>query len=360
MRIETDIKLDFSDVLIRPKRSTLASRKEVDLTRTYKFKHSGWEWTGVPIMSANMDGVGTLAMAEALYNHRMFTCLVKSYQEDELFDTVGKIGGNYFAVSTGTNEKDFVRLTRILNTYPEIHFICIDVANGYSEHFGDYVEEVRNVFPTHTIIAGNVVTSDMTQELILRGADIVKVGIGPGSVCTTRIQTGVGYPQLSAIIECADAAHGLGGHIIADGGCVCPGDVAKAFGAGADFVMLGGMFAGCDEGGGDIIHKSILLDELSNETGTQYVDTKDFVKFYGMSSDTAMDKHHGGLASYRSSEGRTVEIPYRGPVQEVVLNILGGLRSSCSYVGASSLKQLSKCTTFIRTNKQFNSIYVGK
>jgi GMP reductase len=338
MRIEDEVKLDFRDVLIRPKRSTLSSRKEADLTRTYKFKHSGHSWTGVPVMASNMDGVGTIGMAKALYKHQLFTCLVKNYDEDDLFDLTGKFGGKYFAVSTGTGEKDFQRLGRIINSYPEIQFICIDVANGYSERFGDYVASVRNAWPDKTIIAGNVVTADMTQELILRGADIIKVGIGPGSVCTTRIQTGVGYPQLSAIIECADAAHGLGGHIIADGGCTCPGDVAKAFGAGADFVMLGGMLAGHDEGGGDI------------------KDGK--VTFYGMSSDTAMDKHHGGVADYRSSEGRTVEIPYKGAVNNTVLDLLGGLRSSCTYVGASSLKQLSKCTTFIRVNRQINEVFV--
>ena len=357
MRIENEVKLDFSDVLIRPKRSTLASRKEVDLNRTYKFKHSGFEWTGVPIMAANMDGVGTLQMANALYKHRMFTCLVKNISMEYMDTTVQDIGGNYFAVSTGTSDKDWTNLQQTLNVYPEIHFICIDVANGYSESFGNFVAKVRNRYPTHTIIAGNVVTADMTQELILRGADIVKVGIGPGSVCTTRIQTGVGYPQLSAIIECADAAHGLGGHIIADGGCTCPGDVSKAFGAGADFVMLGGMLAGHDEGGGEIIHKSFLSSELSNETGQQYVETKDFVKFYGMSSDTAMEKHHGGVANYRSSEGRTVEVPYRGPVEKTVLDLLGGIRSTCTYVGASNLKQLSKCTTFVRVNNQYNRIF---
>jgi GMP reductase len=346
MRIEDDIKLDFSDVLIRPKRSTLSSRKEVNLKRTYTFKHSGWEYTGVPIMAANMDGVGTLAMATALNDHNLFTCLTKTYDEDDLGDTIGKISKNNFAVSTGTGDKDFQKLQRIINVYPEIQFICIDVANGYSEHFGDYVARVRAAYPSHTIIAGNVVTADMTQELILRGADIVKVGIGPGSVCTTRIQTGVGYPQLSAIIECADAAHGLGGHIIADGGCVCPGDVAKAFGAGADFVMLGGMFAGHDEGGGQI------YEDFT------YSPKKLFVEFYGMSSDTAMDKHHGGVADYRSSEGRTVRIPYKGCVNDTVLNILGGLRSSCTYVGAPTLKQLSKCTTFVRVNKQFNDVFL--
>ena len=367
MRIEDEIKLDFKDVLIRPKRSTLSSRKEVDLNRTYKFRHSGWEWTGIPIMAANMDGVGTLDMAKSLYDHRMFTCLTKSYNEDDLCDLALQIGGNYFAVSTGTSDNDFLKLRRIINAYPEIHFICIDVANGYQERFGDYVQKVREACPHCTIIAGNVVTADMTQELILRGADIVKVGIGPGSVCTTRIQTGVGYPQLSAIIECADAAHGLGGHIIADGGCTCPGDVAKAFGAGADFVMLGGMLAGHDEGGGTVITKYF------NANGEQFISGKakdgietyefcakkeKFVEFYGMSSDTAMEKHHGGVANYRSSEGRTVQVPYRGAVSNTVLDLLGGLRSSCTYVGAPSLKQLSKCTTFIRVNRQINDVFL--
>jgi GMP reductase len=371
MRIEEDIKLDFKDVLIRPKRSTLSSRKEVDLVRTFKFKHSGWEWTGVPIMAANMDGVGTVDMAKALYKHQMFTCLVKTYDESDLFDLVGNFGGKYFAVSTGTNEKDFLRLSRIINSYPEIKFICMDVANGYSDHFGDYVEEVREAFPDKTIIAGNVVTADMTQELILRGADIVKVGIGPGSVCTTRIQTGVGYPQLSAIIECSDAAHGLGGHIIADGGCTCPGDVAKAFGAGADFVMLGGMLAGHDEGGGEIISKLIETDELQARkrelpdgqiewtwTGNK-TEEKKYMQFYGMSSDTAMNKHNGGIANYRSSEGRTVTVPYRGSVNNTVLDLLGGLRSTCTYVGANTLKNLSKCTTFVRVTQQFNGVFAG-
>ncbi len=361
MRIEDEVKLDFKDVLIRPKRSTLSSRKEVDLNRTYKFKHSGTEWTGVPIMAANMDGVGTLHMAHALYQHRMFTCLVKNVDTMYLQTTVEDIGGNHFAVSTGTSDSDFLRLRQIINDHPGIHFICIDVANGYQERFADYVQKVRETFPHCTIIAGNVVTADMTQELILRGADIVKVGIGPGSVCTTRIQTGVGYPQLSAIIECADAAHGLNGHIIADGGCTCPGDIAKAFGAGADFVMLGGMLAGHDEGGGEIIthlkHDGTysLIDTF--DVFPNLVETK-YVEFYGMSSDTAMDKHHGGVAEYRSSEGRTVTIPYKGAVKDTVLDILGGLRSSCTYVGASSLKQLSKCTTFIRVTKQFNDVYV--
>jgi len=337
MRIEDEIKLDFKDVLIRPKRSTLSSRREVDLVRFFKFKHSKYEYEGVPIMAANMDGVGTINMAMALHKQRLFTCLTKNYNKDIDNFADFRVCRDNYAVSTGTSDEDFRNLNTII-TGIGAQFICIDVANGYSEHFGDFVERVRNRWPDRTIIAGNVVTADMTQELILRGADIVKVGIGPGSVCTTRIQTGVGYPQLSAIIECADAAHGLGGHIIADGGCTCPGDVAKAFGAGADFVMLGGMFAGHDEGGGIIENGKVI--------------------FYGMSSDTAMEKHHGGIAEYRSSEGRTVEIDYRGPVKHTVLDLLGGLRSTCTYVGAQELKHLSKCTTFLRVNRQINDLFL--
>ena len=372
MRIEEDIKLDFRDVLIRPKRSTLSSRKEVDLVKFYKFKHSRYEYEGIPIMAANMDGVGTIKMANTLSQHRLFTCLIKSYNRDiENFSTFN-IGLDNYAVSTGTSDEDFRNLNTII-TGIGAQFICIDVANGYSEHFGDFIERVRNRWPDRTIIAGNVVTGDMTQELILRGADIVKVGIGPGSVCTTRIQTGVGYPQLSAIIECADAAHGLGGHIIADGGCTCPGDVAKAFGAGADFVMLGGMLAGHDEGGGEVVEQvfqsteqdTIILGEQDENSLLMPMiryhpkyETKKMVEFYGMSSDTAMEKHHGGVASYRSSEGRTVSVPYRGTVTSTVLNILGGLRSTCTYVGAETLKQLPKCTTFIRVNRQINDVFV--
>jgi len=358
MRIEDEIKLDFKDVLIRPKRSTLSSRKEVDLNRTYRFKHSGQEWTGVPVMASNMDGVGTFNMAKSLQDHKIFTCLVKNYEIKDWLDYINDLDEDYLAISTGTGDKAFEILNLTISVLPSIKFICIDVANGYSEHFGDFVAKVRKEFPKHTIIAGNVVTADMTQELILRGADIVKVGIGPGSVCTTRIQTGVGYPQLSAIIECADAAHGLGAHIIADGGCVCPGDVAKAFGAGADFVMLGGMLAGHDEGGGKVIEEMYETAKLQSGTLANDFEVKKFVEFYGMSSDTAMNKHSGGVAEYRSSEGRTVRVPFRGPVKNTVLDLLGGLRSACTYVGAPSLKQLSKCTTFIRTNKQFNDVFV--
>ena len=343
MRIEEELKLDYSDVLFRPKRSTLSSRKDVDLNRTYKFKYSRNEWSGIPIMAANMDGVGELGIADALSADEMITCLTKQHDVKKL-SKYKNLKKNYknIALSIGIKKEDFDNLDKILKEYNFFKFICIDVANGYSEHFSSFLKKVRDKYPTKTLIAGNVVTADMTQELILSGADIVKVGIGPGSVCTTRIQTGVGYPQLSAVIECADAAHGLGAHIIADGGCTCPGDVAKAFGGGADFVMLGGMFAGHDEGSGKVVKSN----------GSKYIE------FYGSSSDTANKKHYGGLSSYRSSEGRTVRVKYRGKIKDTILNILGGLRSSCTYVGAPSLKQLSKCTTFVRVTKQFNDTFV--
>lgn len=344
MRIEDDMKLDFKDVLFKPKRSVLKSRSEVDLTRTYTFKHTAHKWTAIPIMAANMDTVGTFEMHKALYDNKMFTCMHKHYS---ITDWNAFINGfaednnfEHFAISTGTSEDDFNFVKQAIAKFPAIRFICIDVANGYSEHFTDFVHKVRDKFPDKVIIAGNVVTGEMTEELILSGADIVKVGIGSGSVCTTRIQTGVGYPQLSAVIECADAAHGLEGHIVSDGGCTCAGDVAKAFGAGADFVMLGGMLAGYDESGGKLV---------TAEDGCEYK------VFYGMSSETAMDKYSGGVAEYRSSEGRTVKVPYRGSVRDMIHSTLGGLRSTCTYVGARRLKELSKRTTFIRVSQQFNS-----
>ena len=342
MRIEEEIKLDYSDVLFRPKRSTLKSRKDVDLNRKYTFKHSRSSWKGIPIIASNMDGVGEIDVAKKLSSHKLMTALTKQHDINQIGTIYKKnIFFDSIALSCGTSKDSYNRLNSILKKYPKFKFICIDVANGYSENFSNFVSEVRKKYPKKTIIAGNVVTADMTQELVLSGADIVKVGIGPGSVCTTRIQTGVGYPQLSAVMECADAAHGLGAHFIADGGCTCPGDVAKGFGAGADFVMLGGMLAGHKEGGGDIIE----------ENGTK------FIEFYGSSSEEANEKHYGGLANYRSSEGKKVKIQMKNSLDSTIRDILGGVRSSCTYVGASSLKQLSMCTTFVRVNNQYNDTF---
>ncbi|WP_439183639.1 GMP reductase [Carboxylicivirga taeanensis] len=344
MRVEYDIKLGFKDVMFRPKRSTLKSRSQVNLKRTFKFLHTSIEWTGVPIMAANMDTVGTFEMATKLAENELFTAIHKHYTIEEWNNYLASAPENiedYIAVSTGTGTNDLDKVTSIFNANPHLKFICIDVANGYSEHFVDFVKQARALFPNKVIMAGNVVTGEMVEELLLAGADIIKVGIGPGSVCTTRVKTGVGYPQLSAIIECADAAHGLGGQIISDGGCSVPGDVAKAFGAGADFVMLGGMLAGHDESGGMLVEK----------------DDKKYKQFYGMSSATAMDKHAGGVAEYRASEGKTVEVEYRGPVENTLQDILGGVRSTCTYVGAAQLKELTKRTTFIRVAEQENRVY---
>lgn len=344
MRIEQDLKLGFKDVLFRPKRSTLKSRSQVELARDFTFKHSGRKWSGVPVIAANMDSVGSFDMARALSAHGCMTAIHKHYTVDDWAEFIRESDKNvlnHVMVSTGTSEADFQKTKDIMAFSDELIFICIDIANGYSEHLVEYVAKVRAAFPQKVISAGNVVTGDMVEELILAGADIVKVGIGPGSVCTTRVKTGVGYPQLSAIIECADAAHGLGGQIIGDGGCTCAGDVAKAFGGGADFVMLGGMLAGHEESGGEIIEKDGQL----------------FMKFYGMSSQSAMDKHAGGVAKYRAAEGKTVLLPFRGQVHDTISDVLGGVRSTCTYVGAAKLKELTKRTTFIRVQEQENNVY---
>lgn len=361
MRIDNEIKLDYSDVQIRPKRSTVTSRQFVDLERTFTFRHSSHVYTGVPIMASNMDTTGTFEMATALSRHNMFTCVHKHYtvhQWDEYLSSVSSANHviDNLAVSTGISDADFTRAKTILKLHPEINYLCIDVANGYTESFVSFIHTARDAFPEKVIIAGNVVTADMTEALILAGADIVKIGIGPGSVCTTRKKTGVGYPQLSAVIECADAAHGLDGLIIADGGCVYPGDVAKAFGAGADFVMLGSMLAGHDEGGGEILAGSGRNIANSPHMGKALGEDL-YVEFYGMSSRTAQEKHGDGLAEYRASEGKRVLIPYKGPVDNTVQDILGGVRSACTYTGSSRLKELSKRTTFIRVNNQTNDIF---
>ncbi len=344
MRIDYEIKLGFKDVMIRPKRSTLKSRSQVDLQRTFRFRNSNCEWTGIPVMAANMDTVGTFSMAGVLGEQGLVTAVHKHYTPEQWNTFVAAASPSlleHVMVSIGTGESDREKLQIILKNNPGLKYLCIDVANGYSEHFTDFVKRVRNDWPDKVITAGNVVTGEMVEELILSGADIVKVGIGPGSVCTTRVKTGVGYPQLSAVIECADAAHGLGGHIISDGGCSRPGDVAKAFGAGADYVMLGGMLAGHEECEGELIE----------ENG------ESFILFYGMSSSTAMDKYTGGVAEYRASEGKSVKIHYRGSVEDTLKDILGGVRSACTYVGAARLKELSRRTTFIRVMEQENNTY---
>lgn len=362
MRIDEDVKLDFKDVLIRPKRSTLTSRSEVTLEKEYNFPISKKTFRGVPIIAANMDHTGTFEMSSALEKYGMLTALHKHYSHDELYEHYKKqtIPRLFDFYSMGITENDYEKLVTFYNSMlsfsPMKNFkICIDVANGYQEVFVDFIKKIRDEFPEATIMAGNVVTGEMVEHLILSGADIVKVGIGPGSVCTTRIKTGVGYPQLSAIIECADSAHGLKGLICADGGCTVPGDIAKAFGAGADFVMLGGMLAGHDECSGEIVQDAEFsvsdLGPYDLPIGSKRM------QFYGMSSDIAMEKYHGEVANYRASEGKIIEVPYKGPVTDTIQEILGGLRSALTYTGSMSLKELPKRTTFVRVTQQSNEIF---
>jgi len=340
MKIERDPKLDFNNVLIRPKRTTMSSRSEVDLVRDFLFPHSTLRLSAVPIISANMDTTGTLEVYNILHKHKIITALHKFYSLEDLKDKV--LDPDYFMISTGINSNDYTRLSQILDNL-KVKWVCIDVANGYMENLIKFCQKVRENYPDKIIVAGNVVSREMTEALIINGkVDVVKVGIGPGAACSTRIQTGVGMPQLSAVMECSDAAHGLNGFVISDGGITCPGDMAKAFGGGADFVMMGGQFAGHDENPGELII----------ENGQKYK------LFYGMSSEHAMKKHYGEMAKYRSSEGRLLKIKYRGSLESTVLNYLGGLRSACTYINAKKVKNMAKCTTFVIVSQQVNSVFL--
>ena len=341
MKIETDPKLDFQNVLIRPKRTTLNSRSEVNLKRTFKFPHSTLHWEGIPIVAANMDTTGIFPVYKVLSSISVLTCLNKFILLEE-FRKQTNLDPNLFMISTGISNSDFENLKKIMNVV-DCNWICIDIANGYISSFVDFCVKVRNAFPNKIIVAGNVATREMVEELIVRGkVDVVKIGIGPGSACTTRLKTGVGMPQLSAIIECADAAHGIGGFIMGDGGITCPGDMAKAFGGGADFVMMGGQFAGHDENPGELIE----------------IDKKKYKLFYGMSSDYAMKKHYGSMANYRGSEGRVLKVPYRGRLLDTISDYLAGLRSTCTYINAKCIKNMPKCTTFVITCQQLNTYFL--
>ena len=378
-KIINEIKLDFDDVLIRPKRSTLKSRSEVCIARIFNFKYSPRELISVPIMVANMDTVGTLEMGKILAKNQAITCLHKHYSPAHyvsLYTDPNIVNKNLIFYSGGTGHKDIEKMTEVFNKIRQVNGqlpnICVDVANGYTEQFVKTVSHIRKLYEEVIIMAGNVVTPEMTEELIIHGkVDIVKVGIGSGSVCTTRLKTGVGYPQLSAVMECADAAHGLGGHICSDGGCKVVGDVCKAFGANADFVMLGSMFAGCDECEGEweyeykcVIKQSNEIDKYKqinwwqpNDPGTSTEKRKIALKYYGMSSKDAMDKHHNGVAKYRTAEGKSVIVPYKGPAEDTLLDIYGGIRSSCTYIGANKIKDFGKKTTFIQVNNTHNRKY---
>ncbi|KAF0024870.1 hypothetical protein F2P81_023672 [Scophthalmus maximus] len=349
-RVDADLKLDFKDVLFRPKRSSLKSRSEVDLQRTFTFRNSKQTYTGIPIIAANMDTTGTFEMAQVLSKHTLFTAIHKHYSVEDWKNFAANYPDciEHVAASSGSGTADLERLCAILEAVPALQYICLDVANGYSEYFVEFVKTVRGKFPRHTIMAGNVVTGEMVEELILSGADIIKVGIGPDSKCLSLHMWCVSmhYGVTDRMLPSKDLSYSSQVAMqtrfdYEDGGCSCPGDVAKAFGAGADFVMMGGMLAGHDQCTGQVIEK----------------DGKKYKLFYGMSSDTAMKKYVGGVAEYRASEGRTVEVPYRGNVDNTIRDVLGGLRSTCTYVGAAKLKELSRRTTFIRVTQQSSQMF---
>jgi GMP reductase len=367
-KIINETKLDFDDVLIRPKRSFLTSRKQVSLIRDFNFVHSSRQLSSIPIVVANMDTVGTFEMAKAVGKYKSIVCLHKHYSIESLVDFYISHPDliDYTFYSTGTSIKDN---EKILEVFKRLNLhnirtpnICLDVANGYTEQFVKTAAHIRKSFPDSIIMAGNVVTPEMVEELILHGkVDIVKVGIGSGSVCTTRLKTGVGYPQLSAVMECADAAHGLGGHICSDGGCKVVGDISKAFGGNSDFVMLGSMFAGTDECEGEWKYEYLTGKGFWQPLDPQYEfpceKRKVSLQYYGMSSKNAMDKHHNGVADYRTAEGKCVTVQYKGSVEEILQDIYGGLRSACTYIGANRIKDFGKKTTFIQVNNTHNKIY---
>ena len=346
MRIKEDIKLNFDDVLMEPKRSTLSSRRDVDMTRNFTFRNSGKKMNFTPIFASNMDGVGTFSMAKVLQEYKMMTVITKATTIEQWREAVGSgLRLQSVSVCTGTNKiwdseaADYKNMQAVLKSFPDVKMITVDVANAYHQNFVDFIKQVRDDYPDKVIVAGNVVTPEMVEELIINGADMVKIGIGPGSVCTTRTMTGVGVPQFSAIVECADAANGVDGHIMADGGCTQPGDIAKALGGGAHMVMVGGMLAGHDES----------EEEINPDTGTR--------EFYGMSSDRAREVHGKRKDGYRGNEGRLIELPDRGPVKDTVEDILGGVRSACTYIGARRLKDMPKCASFVTTNNVINKVY---
>lgn len=311
MNIDYNLKLDFDDVLLKPNRSSILSRLDVDLTRTFNFKYSKRTFSGIPIISSNMISVTTSQVAIFMNDHKMLSCKPKSLNWKNLDDSV--------IMSVG-----------LIDPIPDtsFKFLCVDVPNAYLSAVADRTKRIRDKFGSDIILAvGNVVTAEGVEALIHAGADIVKIGIGSGAACSTRIKTGVGYPQLSAVIECAEVAHSLGGHIISDGGCRNPSDIVKALAAGGDFVMLGSILAGHDENGQD---------------------------FYGSSSERANNETAGGLKDYRAAEGWELKLPPKGPIEATLLDIEGGLRSACSYLGCSNLEDISKCATFILVGRQAN------
>ena len=332
---------DFRDVLILPKSSNLNSRKDVELETKFTFNNN--VWSGIPMIAANMTTVGTLNIYSVLSKNKIITALHKFHTLQDLLNyndkNETKLDPNYYMISTGINDDNYDNLVNILDNI-DCKFIMIDIANGYISNFKKFCKKVREKYPDKIIVAGNVCTAEGVLGLIESGVDIIKCGIGGGSACTTRIQTGIGMPQLSCILECSNIAKQYNKLIISDGGITCPGDCSKAYCAGADFVMMGGEFAGHAENPGDIIYENDNVYKF----------------FYGMSSSYAMNNNYSANNnSYRSSEGREIKIKYKGPLQKTINTYLGGIRSTCTYTNSKSITDLNKNSYFILVNNQYNS-----
>lgn len=342
MIIKDDIKLDFKDVLLEPQITQISSRKEVNLNVQLLSLHSKQIIRGIPVISANMSSVSTFSMAKALSEQNMFCAIHKHYTVDELVDFYHSnedgLYDKHVFYTLGISDSDIEKLMKFISLYSIPSLICMDVANGYMTSFAKKISEIRRLCRNSIIMAGNVVTPNGAISLLNAGADIIKVGIGSSAACRTRTVAGVGIPQLSAILETVDAVHHMNGMLCSDGGCNTPADFGKAFAAGADFVMSGTMFAGHDECEGAIID--------GNKMG-----------FYGMSSETAMDLHNGGMASYRASEGIYTTVDYKGPVINTINKVLGGLRSTGSYINAKHLNEFTKNATFIKVNRTHNTLF---
>ena len=362
MKIKKGKKIDFEDVLIVPKRSNLNSRSEVDLETEYLMVNSGRIWKGIPIIASNMDSIGTIEVYKKFKKYKMCCALHKFYDSETLIDFFNNLiskDNEYVFYTLGITDSDLEKYNYVKNRVgnDKIINVCVDVANGYMDRFLKFLDSFRKENKTVNLMAGNVVTPEAATKLIDVGVDIVKVGLGNGSVCSTRKITGVGYPQLSSIIECSEAVYEKGGLICNDGGIKDSGDFGKAFGAGADFVMAGGFFSGhienIENDESKIIRKKFLTNEL-DENGNLKIEEKKYVLFYGMSSEMAMNKHYGKVAEYRTAEGECVLIEYKGEIENTIKEVLGGLRSTCTYVGAKRLCELSKNVEFVKVNRILN------
>jgi GMP reductase len=348
MRISEKTYIDYNDVLIVPQRSSLDSRKNVLLSREYKIR--GKLLVGTGVIAANMNTTGSFSIARTLSTDGMYSALHKYHDQEDVirfFSNGSTLEQNlirdHVFYTLGTSDTEWAKLEYLTSKLPQSfmpQLICLDAANGYTKVFTDQLVLIRKYYPDSVIMAGNVVTPNMVEELIMLGADIVKIGVGSGAVCETRIKTGVGVPQLSAVDECAYVAHGLGAYICADGGITCVGDICKAFCAGSDFVMIGSMFAGTDECDGEWI---------SSDNGP-------VLKHHGSASREAQELV-GEMAEYKTSEGKEVLVPRKGSISSIVQDIKGGIASCCTYIGATRIKDMPKCASFVKVNRTHNTLY---